>query len=129
MPTTIKALATFANDEHLSHLNGAVLQKGRTTEVADRYAREVVSKGLAVEVDSLDEEDRSVTVEADDSAGPWSLGESVGGGYYRALYDGEPVESEQSSSGYLNVGRGDEEARAEIDELNEEGATPDDVNA
>jgi len=57
----------------------------------------------------------------------WTLGEHDGGGSYFALYGGERVESEETTSGYDTVGRGKEAAQAEIDRRNEEGLTPSEV--
>jgi len=57
----------------------------------------------------------------------WSRGKSHAAGYYFSLYGGERVENPDSRTGYDTVGRGKEQAQAEIDRRNEEGLTPSEV--
>jgi hypothetical protein len=111
MPTRIRATAPFSNDRYLSHLDENRVRRGQEVEVEDRYAERVVKKGIA-EVAASDVE----------TSGEWALGEHAASGYYYARYEGERVDEEDG--GYMTVGRGEEDAQAEIDRRNEEGLTP-----
>lgn len=52
MPTRIKALGTFRNEAKLP--NG-IVRRGRTVEVSDDYAQELIDAGKAVEVEDESE--------------------------------------------------------------------------
>jgi|APHM01.1.fsa_nt_gi fructose-bisphosphate aldolase class 1 len=108
MPTRIKATAPFSNDRYLAHLDENRVERGQEVEVADRYAERVVEKEIAE------------IVEPEDGA-EWALGEHKASGYYYALYDGERVED---GDGFLTVGQGEDDARAEVERMNEEEVTP-----
>jgi len=104
---------------------------GKTTAMSGEDTGMETESSEAEEDSGPDEEASS---EDDDDDGlfstltaVWSLGESAGAGFYYALYDGERVEDESSRSGYNTVGRGKDEAKAEIDRRNEEGVTPSEV--
>lgn len=133
MATTVRALAKFTNDRYLSHLDGNTIETGATVEVADHYAQKLRKRGLVeiVEDEEADEAEPQTETEqvasATEEEGEWSLGESVGAGYYYALFAGKRVENEETTSGLDTVGKGKEEAQAEIDRRNEEGVLPSDI--
>ena len=123
MPTRIRATAPFSNDRYLTHLDENRVERGQEVEVADRYAERVVEKEIAeiVEPEPADDPEAVDTEEEAETPGKWALGEHKSSGYYFALYDGERVEEED---GYMTVGQGEDDARAEIERMNEEDVTP-----
>lgn len=145
MPTTIRALAKFSNERYLYHLDGATIETGDTADVVDHYAHKLRKRGLVEIVEDAEANDADSSeagtdkpaaddpsvVDTEDEqqvpAAEWTLGESAGAGFYYARYDGERVEDDESRSGYHTVGRGKDDAQAEIDRRNDEQLTPADV--
>jgi hypothetical protein len=122
----IESLTTFRNQRYLSDHKGNRLRRGEVAEVPDRYAEQMVERGLAVYAD----EDAEVSADAgtgrsgasagEASSAEYSIGGHHAGGFYHLLYGGEQTGE--------TVGRGKDTADEIADELNAEDVDPADLS-